>query len=283
MTQEQGNNGQQQFTSRDVQLLVVDFLKNESEEALNELSKKRDKLPDLAPILWHSVGVIAKLMKEIVSIYPLLDPPALTASMSNKVCSVIALFQTIASHPETKPLLYQAQIPLFLYPFLTTTSPNRPFEYLRLASLGVIGALVKNDNSEIIQFLLQTHMISHCIRIMGIGSELSKIVSTYIVQKILDDNNGLKSICELKENSPESVEAICDALGKMVDTLADQPSIRLLKHIIRCYLRFAENESGKERLKSLLPLPLKNNTFSDLIKDDSSVINLLKALQDKFK
>ena len=40
-------------------------------------------------------------------------------------------------------LLILAQIPLFLYPFLHTTSKTRPFEYLRLTSLGVVGALVK--------------------------------------------------------------------------------------------------------------------------------------------
>ena len=38
---------------------------------------------------------------------------------------------------------FAAHIPLFLYPFLNTTSKTRPFEYLRLTSLGVIGALVK--------------------------------------------------------------------------------------------------------------------------------------------
>lgn len=38
---------------------------------------------------------------------------------------------------------YAAHIPLFLYPFLNTISKTRPFEYLRLTSLGVIGALVK--------------------------------------------------------------------------------------------------------------------------------------------
>jgi len=36
-----------------------------------------------------------------------------------------------------------AHLPLFLYPFLNTVSKARPFEYLRLTSLGVIGALVK--------------------------------------------------------------------------------------------------------------------------------------------
>ena len=49
--------------------------------------------------------------------------------------------------------LVQAQIPLFLYPFLNTTSKTRPFEYLRLTALGVIGALVKQDDSTVRQFL----------------------------------------------------------------------------------------------------------------------------------
>lgn len=35
-----------------------------------------------------------------------------------------------------------AHIPLFLYPFLHTVSKTRPFEYLRLTSLGVIGKLL---------------------------------------------------------------------------------------------------------------------------------------------
>jgi len=40
-------------------------------------------------------------------------------------------------------LTLTAHIPLFLYPFLHTVSKSRPFEYLRLTSLGVVGALVK--------------------------------------------------------------------------------------------------------------------------------------------
>lgn len=51
------------------------------------------------------------------------------------------------------PLMYRsafllAHIPLYLYPFLHTVSKTRPFEYLRLTSLGVIGALVKTDEQD---------------------------------------------------------------------------------------------------------------------------------------
>lgn len=59
------------------------------------------------------------------------------------MCNALALLQCVASHPETRSHFLLAHIPLFLYPFLHTVSKTRPFEYLRLTSLGVIGALVK--------------------------------------------------------------------------------------------------------------------------------------------
>ncbi|PQM39215.1 hypothetical protein Pyn_02938 [Prunus yedoensis var. nudiflora] len=106
------------------------------ENALLELSKKEELFQDLAPLLWNSFGTIAALLQEIVSIYPVLSPPNLTPAQSNRVCNALALLQCVASHPDTRMLFLNAHIPLYLYPFLNTTSKSRPFEYLRLTSLG---------------------------------------------------------------------------------------------------------------------------------------------------
>src|SRR6266566_2292643 len=126
---------------------------------------------------------MTSLLQEIISVYTLLNPSQLTAAASNRVCNALALLQCVASHNETRTLFLNgghrpgpcplgpanprrpasAHIPLFLYPFLNTTSKSRPFEYLRLTSLGVIGALVKNDSSEVINFLLTTEIIPLCL------------------------------------------------------------------------------------------------------------------------
>jgi len=92
-----------------------------------------------------------------------------------------------------------AHIPLFLYPFLNTSNRSKPFENLRVTSLGVIGALVKGDDSDAITFLMQTEIIPLCLRIMKRGQELSRTVATFIVQKILLDENGLNYICQTAE------------------------------------------------------------------------------------
>jgi CCR4-NOT transcription complex subunit 9 len=147
-----------------------------------------------------------------------------------------------------------AHIPLFLYPFLNTTSKTRPFEYLRLTSLGVIGALVKvsvagyacvwcidgnqqNDNTDVINFLLSTEIIPLCLRIMETGSELSKTVAIFIVQKILLDDLGLQYICQTYER----FYAVGTVLSNMVAALIDSQAVRLLKHVVRCYLRMSDN------------------------------------------
>lgn len=134
-----------------------------------------------------------------------------------------------------------AHIPLFLYPFLNTTSKSRPFEYLRLTSLGVIGALVKNDSADVINFLLTTEIIPLCLRIMETGSELSKTVAIFIVQKILLDDTGLNYICQTYER----FYAVGTVLSNMVQMLVDQQTVRLLKHVVRCFLRSVVCQSSK--------------------------------------
>jgi hypothetical protein len=44
------------------------------------------------------------------------------------------------------------------------------------------------DDTDVINFLLSTEIIPLCLRTMEMGSELSKTVATFIVQKILLDD-----------------------------------------------------------------------------------------------
>lgn len=259
----------------ELHVLVLQLVSHDQREgALLELSKKRESFPDLAPILWHTVGTVAALLQEIVAIYPLLTPPTLTAHASNRVCNALALLQCVASHPDTRGLFLNAHVPLYLYPFLNTQSKSRPFEYLRLTSLGVIGALVKMDDADVINFLLQTEIIPLCLRIMEAGSELSKTVATFIVQKILLDDVGLGYVCA----TAERFYAVSTVLNNMVGMLVMSPSVRLLKHIVRCYLRLSDNTRARDALRQALPTSLRDDTFSMALRDDMTVKKWLSQL-----
>jgi hypothetical protein len=69
-------------------------------------------LQQAAPLLTCAALLIVSsffCLQEIVSIYPLLAPPALTAHASNRVCNALALLQCVASHPETRGLFLQGE------------------------------------------------------------------------------------------------------------------------------------------------------------------------------
>ncbi|KAL7087958.1 hypothetical protein ACP275_13G100100 [Erythranthe tilingii] len=271
---------------KSVEQLIVDLYDPDlREKALNELSKKREMFQDLAPIMWNSFGIMAILLQEIVAVYPVLSPPNLSSTQSNRVCNALALLQCVASHPDTRKSFLNAHIPLYLYHFLNTTCKNRSFEYLRLTSLGVIGALVKvcgsdfgsqSDDMEVINFLLSTEIIPLCLRTMELGSELSKTVATFIVQKILLDDIGLEYMCA----SAERFFALSRVLTIMVNSLANHPSTstRLLKHIVRCYLRLSDNPRACDALRNNVPEKLKDTTFNVCFHEDPTIRRWLQQL-----
>jgi len=130
------------------------------------------------------------------------------------------------------------------------------------------------DDTEVVNFLLQTEIIPLCLRIMESGSELSKTVATFIVQKILLDDVGLSYIC----HTADRFFAVSTVLSNMITLLVETPSLRLLKHIIRCYLRLADNTKAREALRQVLPVSLQDNSFVDSLKSDIHANKWLQSL-----
>merc|ERR1712211_213821 len=112
---------------------------------------------------------------------------------------------------------------------------------------------------------------------METGSELSKTVATFIVQKLLLDDDGLTYICA----TAERFYAVSSVFGKMVTTLQQAPSIRLLKHVIRCYLRLSDNPRAREALRQCLPECLQADpsclpeAIANCLREDSATIRWL--------
>lgn len=247
--------------------------KEERENALNELTKNRDCLQDLAPVIWHSIGTMSALLQEIISIYPYLNPSTMNTKVSNRACNVLALLQCVAAHPDTRSAFIKANIPLFLYPFLNTVSKGRAYEYLRLTSLGVIGALVKVDNPDFINFLLHTEIIPLSLRIMERGTELSQTVATFIIQKILTDAVGLNYICQTNQR----LYTVIQVMDGMVKAQSQSQSSRLLKHIARCYQKLFENTNARETLCAKIPTILSDNSLDGHFDENTKqIINTMR-------
>eukprot|EP00262_Sarcandra_glabra_P002932 TRINITY_DN13352_c0_g1_i2.p1 TRINITY_DN13352_c0_g1~~TRINITY_DN13352_c0_g1_i2.p1 ORF type:complete len:322 (-),score=28.12 TRINITY_DN13352_c0_g1_i2:180-1007(-) len=206
--------------------------------------ERREIFQDLAPILWSSFG------------------------------SICVLLQCLALHPDTRTFFLNANLPVYLYPFLLTKYNTTPFDHLRLTSLGVIGTLVKVEDTEVIKFLISTEIVPLCLRSMDFGSELSQTVATFIFQKVLLDDTGLQYVCD----TPKRFFCVSNMLRTMLAKLTGNTCGRLLKLIIGCYLRLSDNARARVALRDELPNTLKDATFSSYFREDRKLLPLLQQL-----
>ncbi|KAK3124437.1 hypothetical protein QOZ80_7BG0586520 [Eleusine coracana subsp. coracana] len=247
--------------------------------ALAELAKKREMFSDLALLLWHSFGTMAILIQEILAAYPTYLP--LSASAASRACNALALLQTVASHPETRIPFLRAKIPMYFYSYLDVTNNGKGFEPLRLTSLSILGALVKGDNVEVevINFLLRGEVIPLCLQIMEKGSEVSKVVATFIIQKILLDDAGLTFICA----TVDRFFNVTNVLATMVAALVKEPSTKILKYVVCCYLRLTYHPRALVALRINFPEALKDGTFNNCLGEDTEAVQWLQQLLDRLK
>jgi len=223
--------------------------------ALDVLSKRREELPALPLHLFWKRGILVVLVLEVASLYRQLSTSAaLTHVASNRVCNCLALIQSVATHQASKAFLIDARIPLLLYPLLTLPGSDRASEFVRVTTLGMIGSLVKEDDSQSVFFLVESELIPLCLRIMGNvnSTDRARSVSAWIVQKLLLNDFGLWYVCQ----TPERFYAVASTLAKMVDVLLEVPSIRALKHVIRTYLRLCDNPTARAVFKHCFPYGL---------------------------
>jgi CCR4-NOT transcription complex subunit 9 len=212
---------------------------SERADALHTLSVQREQIPDLALMLWEAPATMTALLSEILSIYPHLAsaPASLNSKLASRVCNVLALFQCVAGHEETRIPFIHANIPMYLFPFLHATNQSRECECFKLTSLGIIGSLVKSEQPEIIEYLLQNEFVPLCLRILKFGQEMSKIVAAFIVQKILGDPNGRRSICQNEERRG----TVLRVFNQLLQELGTSFSPRLSKNVVLSYRGMLES------------------------------------------
>ena len=267
---------------KDEELIIkwISEIKNESTrtKAIENLTKFREKNNNLSIYLWYSRGTIAILLQEIISTYQYLSSSKLSLERSNKICAVINLFDCIASQNKTRNEFLESQIPIFLYPFLNNTNKTKHYEYLKLTSLNVIGTLVKSNDPKIISFLINTQITPLLLKIMEKGSELSRTMACCIVYKVVQDDYGIKYICEKKER----YNGIIQFMRVMMKNKFSQ---RLIKYILKTFLRLSDNKDARYILKNEVLKDIKNESFVRCLDDSSkNLVNiLLKILNEKDK
>jgi hypothetical protein len=107
------------------------------------------------------------------------------------------------------------------------------------------------------------------------GTEIIRAVSCFIIQRIIENSNGLKYICDLRER----LFAIICVLNAM---LQNKLSDRLIKNVLKIYLGLIGNKDAKNLIRQRIPKKLKDKKFIQSLDNSSraKVDNLLKSLEE---
>ncbi|KAK8842658.1 Cell differentiation protein RCD1 [Tritrichomonas musculus] len=241
-------------------------------EALHTLSAQRESIPELAVLLWESPGTITALLYEILSIYPHLMATStgsnnahlsLNVRLATRVCHVLALLQCVAGNDQTRLKFIKANIPMYLFPFLHTTNQSHECECFKLTSLGILGSLVKAEQSEIIKYLLQNEFVPLCLRILKFGQLMSRIVAAFIVQKILSDQEGRNYVCA----NNERLETVLSVLNIVLNYLAANFNVRLSKNVVQSY-KYLLSESNVKEIAAKMNLEKLRKAPLDQVSDE---------------
>ncbi|XP_074353036.1 cell differentiation protein rcd1-like [Apium graveolens] len=247
------------WPSASVEDLVVLLQEPEHrEKAISSLTqiKKQGRIQDLALHIWRSISTVFLLLSEVLSIYKSLTPEKLTMKDS-------------------------IQIHCYLYPFLETEETSKPFQYLRLMSLGVIGGLLKEvgdpSTKVAVHCLLESGLFPLCLKSIEYGNELSQSTASWIMSRIMMQEQGLQYCCEPANRLCVIMKVFNDVIEKM----QDEPSTTVLKNIIQCYVILSDDPSrGCLLLRSFIPPILTTAPYIEALRARPIT---LKNLQDLFR
>jgi len=227
-------------------------------DAILFLSQQRDNYQELGQLLWETPGAVTALLTEVFSIYPhvisIASSPAyvpspLTQKASYRVCNSISLFQSMAICESSRNSLISSNILMYLFPFLHSTNPSRECELLKLASLGVIGNLVKSDSNEVVQYLFKNGYVPLCLRILKFGIDINRILAAYILKRLITNPVGSSLIYSSKDN----LITVLKVFNTILIDLSKNFHLHLSNNIILSYEAIM-NSTEASIVPSLIPI-----------------------------
>ncbi|ELP88266.1 cell differentiation protein rcd1, partial [Entamoeba invadens IP1] len=152
--------------------------------------------------------------------------------------------------PKTQHFLINVNIVSFLTPIFALKQVERDVEFLRLTSLGVIGAMSKTRDPQVVKYLMDNDVLNICIVTIQHAAEISRVISLFTLSKLFSDNAALECVCE----NQQRIESMAKLLFKSIEsTIMQKRDIngRMVRYSIFCLSRMSDNPKATVILHDL--------------------------------
>ncbi|XP_074378748.1 uncharacterized protein LOC141720304 [Apium graveolens] len=125
--------------------------------------------------------------------------------------------------------------------------------------------------------LLESGLFPLCLKSIEYGNELSQSTASWIMSRIMMQEQGLQYCCE----PANRLCAIMKVFNDVIEKMQDEPSTTVLKNIIQCYVILSDDPSrGCLLLRSFIPPILTTAPYIEALRARPIT---LKNLQDLFQ
>lgn len=219
---------------------------------------------------WSTDEVPFLILQELTKPFSQLSLAEIESKKFADVITILNILQIIVTDKNVREDFLSAQFSFYIYPYLNTNSLNKQFESLRIAGLGVIGQLLKDDDKKTALYLQNTEIVPLTLKIMDIGSIVSKKIATYIFIKIISSDEGLEYACQTFER----FIAISVILNSMVVQLLENLDKNLLKSVLKCYVRLVNQDNVRISYATKPPEALCSREMIRIIEEERDLKEL---------
>lgn len=236
-------------------------------EYLKNIFLHLENNPDDSCSFWYYEEMKFLVLQLLISPFPELNGNEISKKKFQDVITILNILQIIVINPRIRKDFLSAQFPFFIYPYLNTNLLNKQFESLRIASLGVIGQLLRDNDKETLFYLQNTEMVPLTLKIMDIGSSVSKKIATLIFLRIIESNDGLEYACQTFER----FVAISVILNSMTSQLLDNMDKSLFDYVLKCYIRLSHHKKVRMSFNAKKPEALFSKKMNKIIVEDNDI------------
>ncbi|KAM0677846.1 hypothetical protein BDAP_001524 [Binucleata daphniae] len=239
----------------------------ERKTELAEVLKIIENDPPSAIYFWEYNGIPIVLMQEMINAYQTLNTDGFTDDECTRLCTTLNIFQVLLHIKSIKEFFIDASLAFYLYPFLNVTDTSQRYENLRIASLGVVATFLSINDNTTIELIKNTEIIPLTLKIMDLGSEVSKILALHVFLKIIENKEGMEYVCQTFDR----FLAISVILNSMLYQCITTPSIKLVEYILDCYIKLTEKENVKMIYRNKKPDAFTNAEITKQMQEDPLV------------
>ncbi|KAF9748564.1 CCR4-NOT transcription complex subunit 9 [Nosema granulosis] len=222
--------------------------------------------------IWESNGIPILLLQEVVNPYFELNTQSFNQQRATNLIIVLKILEILVEATSVKTVFVDSRFHYYLYKYITIYEQAGVYEDLRIHTLKVLLSLLNNSDQHVNNQMKNTEIVPIILKSIDLGSETVKILSIDLFYRIVCTEDGLSYACQTFDR----FSAINQVLNSVMYHAIQIRSPKIVKSIIRVYLRLCDKPQIRNNLCVNKPDNLVNDEIKRIIKADEECSRMYK-------